>query len=165
MPTEATDSPWVAYHASLARFGEAVRRATPPDAALGADDLPGMLTYYSGRRVVALDGLVNSPDYVLGVLRPGGVAEFIDARVDYVVIAFNPDRPRPVVRELEAGAGGREYVARVGFPFSKHLALSEYRFRESQIVPRAERQHYRETGQVWLVKVDRAARDAQQPGG
>jgi len=92
---------------SIARV---MRDRLPPDAVVHSP-FSGVLAYYSGRRVVNLDGLVNSPEYLREVVRGGRWEALVrrerpDALVD---VDCGPESPqvglRGILDRLPRGAG------------------------------------------------------------
>lgn len=76
-----------------ATFLSALRARVPADASVYTWDNPGFLGFFSGRRVVDGDGLVNDHEYARR-LRGGTLAGYLDdERICYVVISVAEDDP------------------------------------------------------------------------
>ena len=64
---------------------------TPDNARLFVSDLPGRLTYFTSRRVTALDGLANSPRYVQDFLLKGRVSEYLEQQSGFLLLLLTED--------------------------------------------------------------------------
>ena len=95
---------------------------TPPDARVLTYDMPGMLSYYSGRAVVPLDGLIADYGYSADLARMGPAAYFDSLGVDY----FFAPAPQTGTGGLiwaggvEAVPGG--HVAAIAAPLTRAVA-------------------------------------------
>jgi hypothetical protein len=112
------------YFQSFDRIGQRIREQTQEADLIGTCDLPGRLTYFSGRRIVALDGLANSPRYVKQVLIRGQIVEYVHRNISQLLIF---DRRK-------SDQFRREKIAYIGFPFSRSIPQEEYHFTETDIV-------------------------------
>jgi hypothetical protein len=94
-----------------------LRDGVAPDAVLAGTDV-GRTAFWSGRRTVNLDGLINSYDYQ-DYLRNGQLAEYLDQEgVTHLVLAVTAYSPRYVLRDVDrmyehrinpAAVHGRDY--------------------------------------------------------
>jgi len=76
------------YHAALW-----AKTHTPPDAVFGMTDA-GIFGYYSERRVVNLDGVVNNREYQRYLRNRQLKAYFLRQGIEYLVVYVVPDSPR-----------------------------------------------------------------------
>jgi hypothetical protein len=131
-------------------FSVRADRSLPPDAVLAADDLAGRFTYYTRRRVTALDGLVSSPAYVRSYLKQQRVDDYVRNHADYLIVEFNPGRVRPAA---EPASTDGSYMANIGLPYGRTSTTSQFTFTDAQIVLRDKRGAGEHAWPVWLVRV------------
>lgn len=102
------------YWSAFESLGEYIRTETDENAVLATDDLPGRVTYFSERQVIALDGLANSPDYVIRHLLTGSIGEYIADNAQFLVLFTR--------EELQPNASDNSAV--IGFLFNSSISES-----------------------------------------
>jgi hypothetical protein len=87
----------IGHDSSLYAF---LRDGTGPEAVLAGSDV-GRVAFWSGRRTINLDGLINSYDYQ-DYLRDGRLLAYLNQEgVTHLILAVWSERPRYVLRDLE----------------------------------------------------------------
>ncbi len=80
-------------HASVYNFAVMVKKSCKPDDTIFAEDYCGMLSFFSGCRVVSGDGLVNSHTYIRDYLLTGNVAGYLqEKKVGYYAVTTMNDQ-------------------------------------------------------------------------
>ncbi len=153
LETEAANE----YYSSLEEFGARLQALVSPDARIGVDDIPGRLTYFARRHVVALDGLVNDPEYARRWLLTGRVAEYVESHLDYVVLLVDDAHLRMLEAKLHDGA--TELVLPIGFLKKTTIPASQCRFEAGDIALRSLCRG--SWAELWLVKVRRTLLGAE----
>jgi hypothetical protein len=118
------DSTTTSYYRSLSEFGAKIEENSRPDDLIGVSDLPGRFAYYSNRRIVALDGLANNPEYVRDFLQTRCVSEYARKYLTFVVDIAQPTSDLNAARQ----------VILLGFPFNQNIKCDSLIIAKEQIV-------------------------------
>ena len=92
-------------HTPVYNFAVMLKNACGPNDTIFAEDYCGMLSFFSDRKVVSGDGLVNSSDYIRKYLLTGNVAAYLrENKIAYHVVTTMTER------QFSSQAGGPEIL-------------------------------------------------------
>lgn len=141
------------YWEQLNRLGNKIERSTKPDDLIGVNDLPGRITYFSNRKIVTLDGLANSPYYVRNFLLQQKIDSFIKKNVQYILLMMNKKERQELEhkKKIDCLSDSNKFIAMVGFPFLSNLPMSQWQFKESDVLWKEK--YDKDNLEVWLISV------------
>ena len=133
-------------------LGRRLRSATESEARIAVTDAPFAFMYFSNRRIIALDGPMNTVPFVRDYQAQRREAEFVRKHADYLVVQLASDGS-----PLVSSPDGRFHSFPLGLvgPFRKPLPVSHFSFTDDDVVFRLEVEPWEGKNAIWLVRVRR----------